>query len=115
MMKEKDLRERTKKYALNIIKLVASLPNTREANIIGTQLLKAGTSVGANYREANRARSKAEFRAKIGIVEQESDESLYWLEILKESGIAKGKLLEELIIEADELVAIFTTIGKKSK
>ena len=115
MMKDKDLRERTKKYALNIIKLVASLPNTREANIIGTQLLKAGTSVGANYREANRARSKAEFRAKIGIVEQESDESLYWLEILKESGIAKGKFLDELLVEADELVAIFTTIGRKSK
>jgi len=115
MMKDKDLLERTKRYALNIIKLVASFPNTREANIIGTQLLKAGTSVGANYREANRARSKAEFRAKIGIVEQESDESLYWLEILKESGIAKGKLLDELLIEADELVAIFTTIGKKSK
>jgi four helix bundle protein len=114
-MKDKDLKVRTKKYALNIIKLVASLPNTREANIIGTQLLKAGTSVGANYREATRARSKAEFRAKIGIVEQESDETLYWLEILKESGIAKGKLLEELLVEADELVAIFTTIGKKSK
>ena len=114
-MKDKDLLERTKKYALNIIKLVASLPNTREANLIGTQLLKAGTSVGANYREANRARSKAEFRAKIGIVEQESDESLYWLEILKESGIAKGKLLDELLVEADELVAIFTTIGKRSK
>ena len=114
-MKDKDLLERTKRYALNIIKLVASLPNTREANIIGTQLLKAGTSVGTNYREANRPRSKAEFRAKIGIVEQESDESLYWLEILKESGIASGKLLEELLIEADELVAIFTTIGRKSK
>lgn len=114
-MKDKDLLERTKRYALNIIKLVASLPNTREANIIGVQLLKAGTSVGANYREANRARSKAEFRAKIGIVEQESDESLYWLEILKESGIAKGKLLDELLVEADELVAIFTTIGRKSK
>jgi four helix bundle protein len=114
-MKDKDLLERTKKYALNIIKLVASLPNTREANLIGTQLLKAGTSVGANYREANCARSKAEFRAKIGIVEQESDESLYWLEILKESGIAKGKLLDELLVEADELVAIFTTIGKRSK
>ena len=115
MAKDKDLLERTKRYALNIIKLVASLPNTREANLIGTQLLKAGTSVGANYREANRARSKAEFRAKIGIVEQESDESLYWLEILKESGIAKGKLLDELLVEADELVAIFTTIGKRSK
>lgn len=114
-MSEKDLRERTKKFALKIIKLVVSLPNTREADIIGRQLLKAGTSVGANYREANRARSKAEFRAKIGIVEQESDESLYWLEILKESGIARGNLLEELLVEADELVAIFTTIGKKSK
>jgi len=112
---EKDLRERTKKFALKIIRLVASLPRNREADIIGRQLLKAGTSVGANYREANRARSKAEFRAKIGIVEQESDESLYWLELLKESGIAKGMLLEELLVETDELVAIFTTIGKKSK
>jgi four helix bundle protein len=112
---DKDLKERTKKLALQIIKLVASLPRTREADLIGRQLLKAGTSVGANYREANRARSKAEFRAKIGIVEQEADESLYWLELLKESGIAKGKFLEELLIEADELVAIFTTIGKKSK
>jgi four helix bundle protein len=114
-MGDKDLLERTKRYALNIIKLVATLPNTRGADIIGTQLLKAGTSVGANYREANRARSKAEFRAKIGIVEQESDESLYWLEILKESGIASGKLLDELLLEADELVAIFTTIGRRSK
>ena len=87
-MSDKDLRERTKKFALKIIQLVSSLPNTREADIIGRQLLKAGTSVGANYREGNRARSKAEFRAKIGIVEQESDELLYWLEILKESRIA---------------------------
>lgn len=114
-MSDKDLRERTKQFAIKIIKLVASLPRAREADLIGRQLLKAGTSVGANYREANRARSKAEFRAKIGIVEQESDESLYWLEILKESGIAKGKLLDELLVEADELVAIFTTIGKRSK
>ncbi len=111
----KDLKERTKQFALKIIRLVASLSRTREADIIGRQLLKAGTSVGANYREANRAKSKAEFRAKIGIVEQESDESLYWLELLKESGIAKGKLLEELLVESDELVAIFTTIGKKSR
>jgi four helix bundle protein len=111
----KDLKERTKQFALKIIRLAASLPRTREADIIGRQLLKAGTSVGANYREAGRSRSKAEFRAKIGIVEQEADESLYWLELLKESGIANGELLEELLIEADELVAIFTTIGKKSK
>ena len=65
-MPDKDLKERTKKFALKVIKLVASLPRTREADIIGRQLLKAGTSVGANYREANRARSKAEFRAKFG-------------------------------------------------
>jgi four helix bundle protein len=90
---DKDLKERTKKFALKIIKLVASLPRTREADLIGRQLSKAGTSVGANDREAKRARSKAEFRAKIGIVEQESDASLYWLELLKESGITKGKLL----------------------
>ena len=114
-MSDKDLRDRTKKFALKIIRLVASLTRTREADIIGRQLLKAGTSVGANYREANRARSKAEFRAKIGIVEQEADQSLYWLELLKQSRISKGELLEELLIEADELVAIFTTIGKKSK
>ena len=115
MIKDKDLKERTKQFALKIIRLVASLPRTREADIIGRQLLKAGTSVGANYREANRARSKAEFRAKIGIVEQESDESLYWLELLNESKITKGELIEELLVESDELVAIFTTIGKKSK
>jgi four helix bundle protein len=113
--KEKDLKERTKQFALLIIRLVASLPRTREADIIGRQLLKAGTSVGANYRESNRSRSKAEFRSKIGIVEQEADESLYWLELLEGSGIAKGTLLKELLVEADELVAIFTTIGKKSK
>jgi four helix bundle protein len=115
MMKDKDLKERTKQFALKIIRLVASLPRTREADIIGRQLLKAGTSVGANYRESNRSRSKAEFSSKIGIVEQEADESLYWLELLKESRITKGELLEELLVEADELVAIFSTIGKKSK
>ena len=115
MTKEKDLKERTKQFALKNIRLMALLPHTREADIIGRQLLKAGTSVGANYRESNRARSKAEFRSKIGIVEQEADESLYWMELLKKSGITKGELLEELLVEADELVAIFTTIGKKSK
>jgi four helix bundle protein len=113
--KDKDLKERTKQFALKIIRLVASLPRTREADIIGRQLLKAGTSVGANYRESKRSRSKAEFRSKIGIVEQEEDESLYWLELLKDSGMAEGELLKELLVEADELVAIFTTIGKKSK
>ena len=91
------------------------MPRTREADIIAKQLVKAGTSVGANYREASRARSKAEFSAKIGVVEQEADESLYWLEIIQECGWIAEKLVRDLIKEADELVAIFTTIGKKSK
>jgi four helix bundle protein len=95
--KDKDLKERTKQFAFKIIRLLASLPRTREADIIGRQLLKAGTSVGANYRESNRSRSKAEFKSKIGIVEQEAAESLNWLEILKASGITKGALLEELL------------------
>ena len=112
---EKDLRKRTKKFSLDIIKLVASLPRSREADIIGRQALRSGTSVGANYREATRARSKKEFVSKIGIVEQEADETLYWLELLDESGLMNGRLLKDLIKEADELVAIFVTIGKKSK
>ena len=115
MIGDKDLKERTKQNALKIIRLAASLPRTREAHIIGRQLLKAGTCVGATYRESHRSRSKAEFSSKIGIVEQEADESLYWLELPKASRISKGELLEELLVEADELVAIFTTIGKKSK
>ena len=114
-MDQNRMKLRTKQFALDVFKFCGTLPEGPEFRVIRYQLLKASSSVGANYREANRARSKAEFRAKIGIVEQESDESLYWLEILKESGIAKGKLLEELLVEADELVAIFTTIGKKSK
>ena len=112
---EKDLRKRTKKFSLDIIKLVASLPRSREADIIGRQALRSGTSVGANYREATRARSKKEFISKIGIVEQEADETLYWLELLDESGLMHGRLFKDLIKEADELIAIFVTIGKKSK
>ncbi len=115
MKTERDLKERTKKFALRIIKLVSSLPRTREADVIGGQVLKSGTSVGANYREATRARSKAEFRSKIGIVEQEADETLYWLELLEESEIISKSLISNLIKESDELVAIFTTIGRKSK
>jgi len=112
---EKDLRKRTKKFSLEIIKLVSSLPRSREADIIGRQVIRSGTSVGANYREATRARSKKEFVSKIGIVEQEADETLYWLELLDESGLMNGRLLKDLIKEADELVAIFVTIGRKSK
>jgi four helix bundle protein len=91
------------------------MPRTREGDIIAKQVVKSGTSVGANYREAGRARSKAEFTAKIGVVEQEADETLYWLEIIRECDWIKHELVDSLVTEADELVAIFTTIGKKSK
>jgi four helix bundle protein len=114
-MSKDDLKDRTKKFALRIIKLVSSLPHTLEARLIGRELLKSGTSVGANHREATRSRSKAEFRAKIGIVEQEADETLYWLELLEESGIVEKEDIRDLIMESDELVAIFTSIGKSSK
>jgi four helix bundle protein len=110
-----DLRERTRKFALRIIQLASMMPRTREADIIARQLVKSSTSVGANYREATRARSKAEFTAKVGVVEQEADEALYWLEIIHECNWVKQELVDSLITEADELVAIFTTIGRKSK
>ena len=101
-----DLRIRTKQFALRAIKLVEWLPRGKSAEIIGRQLLRSATSVGANYRAAQRARSKAEFRAKLGIVEEECDESSYWLELLHESGIVKLELLENLIGEANEITAM---------
>jgi four helix bundle protein len=114
-MRINDLRERTKEFALRIIKLASMMPRQREADIIARQMVKSGTSVGANYREAARARSKAEFTAKVGVVEQEADETLYWLEIIRECKWVTPELVDSLTTEAGELVAIFTTIGKKSK
>jgi four helix bundle protein len=106
MQPDNNLRTRTKLFALRVIKLVDSLPNTRAAEVIGRQLLRAATSVGANYRAAQRGRSKAEFRAKLGIVEEECDESTYWLELLGESGIVKKELLAELAGEGNEITAM---------
>jgi four helix bundle protein len=114
-MRSNDLRERTKEFALRIIKLASVMPRIREADIVAKQVVKSGTSVGANYREAVRARSKAEFTAKVGVVEQEADETLYWLEIIRECKWIKPELVDSLTTEANELVAIFTAIGKKSK
>ena len=116
-MDEKELKDRTKRFALRAIRLVQSLPNTIEAQTIGRQLLKAGTSVGANYRAACRGRSGAEFAAKLGIVEEESDESAFWLEIIIEAGLLKKDLVQPLLDEADELVAIMVAsrISTKKK
>jgi four helix bundle protein len=101
-----DLKRRTKQFALRVIRLVESLPRSRTADVLGRQLLRSGTSVGANYRAACRARSRAEFQAKLGIVEEESDESAYWMEILIDAGLVKSKLVEPLLGEANELTAI---------
>ena len=110
-----DLIDRTKRFALRVIRLFVSLPKTGEAQVLGKQLLRSGTSVGANYREAHRARSRAEFAAKCGDSLREIEESAYWLELLEESGILPATKLKDLRTEANELTAIFVTIVRKSK
>lgn len=105
-MHKEELKRRTKQFALRVIRLVESLPNNRTAEVIGRQLLRSGTSVGANYRAACRAKSKPDFISKMGTVEEEADESLYWMDLLIEAGLVKPELLEPLMKEADELVAI---------
>jgi len=109
----KELEERTKKFAIDIIRLSVTLPNTPEGRAIRTQLTKAGTSVGANYREANRARSKADFRNKISICETEVSETQYWLEVIAGVGWKSWDELQADYDEYSELLAIFTSIGKK--
>ena len=108
MKKMDDLRARTKEFAKRIIRLCRALPRTEESFLIRRQLFRCGTSVGANYRAACRGRSRADFIAKLGIVLEEADETLCWLEIIVETNIvAKKKLLEPLMKENDELIAIF--------
>jgi four helix bundle protein len=110
-----DLPERTKTFALRVIRMYSTLPKTNEAQTLGKQVLRSGTSVGANYWEASRARSKAEFTAKIGDCPKELDETAYWLEHLAEADILPVTKLIDLRDECDQLLAIFTTISKKSK
>jgi four helix bundle protein len=113
-MTEDDLKKRTKQFALRIIKLVAALPKTLAGRTIGGQLVRSGTSVAANYRAACRARSKAEFISRLGVVEEEADESALWLELIMESQLMKKPLVEPLWVEADELVAIMTSSRKSA-
>jgi four helix bundle protein len=110
-----ELRERTKLFGLRIVKMFVALPKSDEARVLGKQVLRSGTSVGANYREAHRSRSKAEFISKIGDCLKEFDETAYWLELLTESGIVKPTKLAALQDETNQLLAIFTTISKNSK
>lgn len=111
----RDLRERTKAFALRVIRMFATLPKSTEAQVLGRQVLRSGTSVGANYREAWRARSRAEFIAKMGDCLKELDETAYWLELLTESNILPTDKLSALRDECNQLIAIFTASVKKSK
>jgi four helix bundle protein len=110
-----ELKQRTKQFTLRIIKLYQSLPKTTEAQIIGKQLFRSGTSVGANYRAACRARSNAEFHSKISIVIEEADESMFWLEVLWETDIVKQELLQDLYNENEEILKIMVTSRKNSE
>ncbi|MEK7996656.1 MAG: four helix bundle protein [Planctomycetota bacterium] len=110
-----EMKKRTKQFGLRVIRLVESLPNTKTATTIGCQLLRCGTSVGANYRAACRGRSKAEFIAKLGTVEEEADESAYWLEMLVEAKIIKTNSVAGLHAEADELTAIMAKSRQTAK
>jgi four helix bundle protein len=110
-----ELEERTKKFAVQIVKDVGCFPKTAEGQIVGRQLLKAGTSIGANYREANRAESKDDFIHKIGIAEKEAAETIYWLEICQETKLGSKEITDSLHKEAGELLAILITIGCKTK
>ena len=118
MDEDQDLRKRTKAFALRIVRMYVSLPKTSQAQVLGKQVLRSGTSPGAQYREAFRARSTAEFISKMEGGLQELEETAYWLELLVESNIVPEKRMAELLKETDELIAIFTasaTTAKKNK
>lgn len=108
-----DLRKRTKRFALRVIKVYETLPRSGSAQVLGHQLLRSGTSVGANFREAHRARSNAEFVAKVGDSLGELEETAYWLELLVESGTISPQKLAALLDETSQLIAILTSIAKK--
>jgi four helix bundle protein len=113
--KHQELRRRTKDFALRIMRMCRTIPSTRETNIINNQILTSATGVAANYRAVKLARSKAEFISKLGIVIEEADETVFWLELLSDSGIIPASKLRELMAEGNELVAIFLASRKTAK
>ena len=110
-----DLRQRTKEFGLHIVRMFSGLPKTTEAQVLGKQILRSGTSIGANYREAYRGRSRAEFIAKCGDSLREFEETAYWLELLVDAKIVRAETLSALRQECDELIAIFVTVLRRSK
>ncbi len=113
-MNEVELKQRTKQFALRVMKLVGALPENSLGRPIGNQLVRSGTAIGANYRAACRGRSKAEFVAKLGVVVEEADESAYWLELIIEGELLARKLVEPLLQEANELTAIMVASRKSA-
>lgn len=114
-MTQAGMKRRTKQFALRVMNLVEGLPETNAGRVIGRQLLRSATSVGANYRAACRAKSTADFIAKLAIVEEEADESMYWMELLIESGQVKENLLTDLLDECNQIVSIVVSSIKTSK
>ena len=114
-MDKEELEQRTKEFAIQIIKHVSSLPKGTVPHVLGTQLLRSGTSIGANYREANRAESRKDFIHKIAIVEKEASETQYWLDLLIGSRIGNNDAWKMLLKESGELLAIFTAAGKSCR
>jgi len=114
-MNQDELKTRTQKFALRVLKLTAALPGTDEARVVRNQLARAGTSVGANYRATCRARSRAEFISKIGNVIEESDESCYWMELIIEGGMLPEEKVGALLKEANEITAIMTASRKTAE
>lgn len=108
-----NLEKRTKEFAIKVIRLSSTLPKTSESRVIRNQITKSGTSIGANYREANRAKSRADFRYKMKICESEASETVYWLELIKDLNWIHNDELQMILDEAGELLAIFTSAGKK--
>lgn len=109
------MKRRTKEFAKRIIEFCRALPNNREGRLIGNQLFKSGTSVAANYRAACRGRSRADFIAKLGIVEEEADETLFWLEIIDEMKISDTDVVHSLMVESDEIIAIMVSSIKTAR
>jgi four helix bundle protein len=115
LQKAAELKQRTKLFAIRIVKLFRSLPHTPDAQTLGKQVLRSGTSVAANYRAVSRARSKAEFISKMGTVVEEADETVFWLELLNETDVLRPERTMDLLKEADELLAIFGASLRTSK
>jgi four helix bundle protein len=113
--KHQELRTRSKAFALRVIRMSQALPRSREENVLIQQVLRSATGMAANYRAAGRSRSKAEFIAKIGAVVEEADETVFWLEMLLDSGMVRPEKLQNLLAEATQLVAIFTASRKTAK